>query len=43
MSAAIDQGDIIRAIGCSGGTDSPDEVLTEAGATVINQNPARIR
>jgi uncharacterized protein GlcG (DUF336 family) len=33
----IDQGMIIGAIGCSGGTDSQDEVVSEAGATVINQ------
>src|ERR1700723_1234186 len=32
----IDQGDIIGAIGCSGGTDSQDEVVSEAGAAVIN-------
>jgi uncharacterized protein GlcG (DUF336 family) len=36
----IDQGVIIGAIGCSGGTDSQDEVLSEAGAAVINQLPA---
>ena len=36
----IDQGVIIGAIGCSGGTDSQDEVVSEAGATVINQLPA---
>ena len=33
----IDQGMIIGAIGCSGGTDSQDEVVSEAGAAVINQ------
>jgi glc operon protein GlcG len=33
----IDQGVIIGAIGCSGGTDSQDEVVSEAGAAVINQ------
>ncbi len=33
----IDQGDIIGAIGCSGGTDSQDEVVSNAGAAVINQ------
>jgi glc operon protein GlcG len=38
----IDQGDIIGAIGCSGGTDSQDEVVSKAGAAVINQLPARI-
>src|SRR5271163_4196360 len=35
----IDQGDIIGAIGCSGGTDSQDEVVSNAGAAVINQSP----
>ena len=39
----IDQGDIIGAIGCSGGTDSQDEVVSKAGAAVINQVPARIK
>ena len=33
----IDHGMIIGAIGCSGGTDSQDEVVSEAGAAVINQ------
>ena len=37
----IDQGKIIGAIGCSGGTDSQDEVVSKAGAAVINQLPAR--
>ena len=36
----IEQGKIIGAIGCSGGTDSQDEVVCEAGAAVINQLPA---
>ena len=36
----IDQGMIIGAIGCSGGTDSQDEVVSEAGATIINKLPA---
>ena len=36
----IDQGVIIGAIGCSGGTDSQDEVVSKAGAAVINQLPA---
>jgi uncharacterized protein GlcG (DUF336 family) len=36
----IDQGTIIGAIGCSGGTDSQDEVVSEAGAAIINQLPA---
>jgi glc operon protein GlcG len=39
----IEQGDIIGAIGCSGGTDSQDEVVSKAGAAVINQLPARIK
>jgi glc operon protein GlcG len=33
----IDQGAIIGAIGCSGGTDSQDEIVSEAGAAIINQ------
>jgi uncharacterized protein GlcG (DUF336 family) len=28
---------IIGAIGCSGGTDSQDEIVSEAGAAVVNQ------
>ncbi|HZD31184.1 MAG TPA: heme-binding protein [Candidatus Angelobacter sp.] len=36
----IDQGAIIGAIGVSGGTDSQDEVVSQAGAAVINQLPA---
>ena len=39
----IDQGVIIGAIGCSGGTDSQDEVVSKAGAAVIDQLPARNR
>ena len=39
----IDQGAIIGAIGCSGGTDSRDEVVSNAGAAVINKLPARIK
>ena len=39
----IDQGVIIGAIGCSGGTDSQDEVVSKAGAAVINKPPARIK
>jgi glc operon protein GlcG len=35
----IEQGKIIGAIGCSGGTDSQDEVVSKAGAAVINQLP----
>jgi glc operon protein GlcG len=37
----IEQGKIIGAIGCSGGTDSQDEVVSKAGAAVINELPAR--
>ena len=33
----IEQGKIIGAIGCSGGTDSQDEVVSKAGAAVIDQ------
>ncbi|HEX4001091.1 MAG TPA: heme-binding protein [Candidatus Acidoferrales bacterium] len=33
----IEKGSIIGAIGCSGGTDSQDEVISKAGAAVINQ------
>ena len=36
----IEQGAIIGAIGCSGGADSQDEVVSKAGAAVINQLPA---
>jgi glc operon protein GlcG len=36
----IERGKIIGAIGCSGGTDSQDEVVSKAGAAVINQLPA---
>ena len=36
----IEQGAIIGAIGCSGGTDSQDEIVSQAGADVINQVPA---
>jgi uncharacterized protein GlcG (DUF336 family) len=39
----IDQGVIIGAIGCSGGTDSQDEVVSKAGAAAINKPPARIK
>jgi uncharacterized protein GlcG (DUF336 family) len=38
----IDQGVMIGAVGCSGGTDSQDEVVSQAGATVINK-PTRIK
>ena len=33
----IDKGTIIGAVGCSGGTDSQDEIVSKAGASVINQ------
>jgi glc operon protein GlcG len=33
----IDEGTIIGAIGCSGGTDSQDEIVSKAGAAAINQ------
>jgi glc operon protein GlcG len=36
----INQGDIIGAIGCSGGTDSQDEIVSQAGAALINQPPS---
>jgi glc operon protein GlcG len=36
----IEQGKIIGAIGCSGGTDSQDEVVSMAGAVVVNQPSA---
>jgi uncharacterized protein GlcG (DUF336 family) len=36
----IEQGVIIGAIGCSGGTDSQDEIVSAAGAAVINPPPA---
>src|SRR5580692_5944488 len=39
----IDRGKIIGAIGCSGGTDSQDGVVSEAGASVINRLPAGIK
>jgi glc operon protein GlcG len=39
----IDHSVIIGAIGCSGGTDSQDEVVSKAGAAVINQLPTRIK
>jgi glc operon protein GlcG len=37
----IEQGVIIGAIGCSEGTDSQDEIVSEAGAAVVSQLPAR--
>jgi len=33
----IEQGAVIGAIGCSGGTDSQDEIVSKAGAAVISQ------
>jgi glc operon protein GlcG len=39
----IEQGTIIGAIGCSGGTDSQDEIVSNAGAAVINQLPTSNR
>ena len=39
----IDRGVIIGAIGCSGGTDSQDEVVSKAGAAVMNQLPSGIK
>jgi glc operon protein GlcG len=36
----IEQGLIVGAIGVSGGTDSQDEIVSDAGAAVINQLPA---
>src|SRR5580658_10218861 len=36
----IEQGMIIGAIGCSGGADSQDEIVSKAGAALINQLPA---
>lgn len=36
----IDQGVIIGAIGCSGSTDSQDQIVSEAGAATMNQRPA---
>lgn len=35
----IEQGRLIGAIGCSGGTDSQDEIISLAGAALINQPP----
>jgi glc operon protein GlcG len=39
----IENGAIIGAIGVSGGADSQDEVVSKAGAAVINKLPARIK
>ena len=35
----IEEGAIIGAIGCSGGTDSQDDIVSQAGAAVINEHP----
>jgi len=37
----VDGGVIIGAIGCSGGTDSQDEIVSEAGATIVNKPHAK--
>jgi glc operon protein GlcG len=37
----IEQGAIIGAIGCSGGADSQDEIVSQAGAAVVNQPSAK--
>jgi glc operon protein GlcG len=37
----IEQGAIIGAIGVSGGADSQDEIVSNAGAALINQPPAK--
>ena len=39
----IERGAIIGAIGCSGGTDSQDEIVSKAGAALINQLQGRIQ
>ncbi len=39
----IDQGVIMGAIGVSGGTDSQDEVVSKAGAALINQLSGNMR
>jgi glc operon protein GlcG len=39
----IEQGMIIGAIGCSGGTDSQDEIVSKTGAAVINELQGRNR
>jgi len=39
----IDHGVIIGAIGSSGGTDSQDEVVSKAGAAIIDRLPAGIK
>jgi glc operon protein GlcG len=37
----IEQGAIIGAIGCSGGTDSQDEIVGQAGAALINESSTK--
>src|SRR3984957_10439418 len=37
----IEKGSIIGAIGVSGGTDSQDEIVSKAGAAVINETPSK--
>jgi glc operon protein GlcG len=37
----IENGAIIAAIGCSGGADSQDEIVSNAGAAIINHLPAK--
>jgi uncharacterized protein GlcG (DUF336 family) len=39
----IEHGVIIGAIGCSGGADSQDEIVSKAGAAVINELPTSIK
>jgi glc operon protein GlcG len=39
----IEQGAIIGAIGCSGGADSQDEIVSKAGAAVVNKLPVGIK
>jgi glc operon protein GlcG len=39
----IEHGFIIGAIGCSGGADSQDEIVSNAGAALINRVPATIK
>ena len=39
----IDQGALIGAIGCSGGADSQDGIVSSAGAAVINEPPAKTK
>ncbi|HEX3118215.1 MAG TPA: heme-binding protein [Candidatus Acidoferrum sp.] len=37
----IENGTIIGAIGVSGGTDSQDEIVSQAGAATINESPTK--